>query len=540
MPFDAEVLVSGTWVGPIHVLQCNPTSKPHYRCVECKGILLLRCWTSTKRRGHFFHKNETQRCGRHTNDSPESYEHIFTKHWVCRYWRQILQRHCNSCGANSCDRPFADCEARVEVGWQENRYRLDVALERNGAVVGCFEITNTHQSTQKKTAAFKQTFVHDGFAPFEIQTSDVKELLSDTLTMSAVNVNFANLPVSYAFDMLPFEQSEPRCAQCAHTWRCELLMGIEGQKRWDIQQVEKSNAVNVCAHWLVQTAAWCNTCGFKMQSCIDTSTVVERIRISVYSCVSSCTWQLLKQTQEHYFQCPQCQARYALESTATSDLLKYYLDCTAAWCNTCGFEMQCCVDTSTIVKRITQHSLVSGTYWHLLVEQYFQCPQCQARYALESTATSDLCKLQGAVALSLSLHNRHIGCDTCGCPVTLEFDACVIQASDVVLWRRGLGHDSRMVVAFAEVLSAVTGKLPHKLRNWCVCHRCGILECEKKERRNIQSEEVDTRRDIEQHAVTATRFWMTPAAEKYHKKLSQLSQISVHPRKKQRGISDFF
>ena len=467
MPFDAEVLVSGTWVGPIHVLQCNPTSKPHYRCVECKGILLLRCWTSTKRRGHFFHKNETQRCGRHTNDSPESYEHIFTKHWVCRYWRQILQRHCNSCGTNSCDRPFADCEARVEVGWQENRYRLDVALERNGAVVGCFEITNTHQSTQKKTAAFKQTFVHDGFAPFEIQTSDVKELLSDTLTMSAVNVNFANLPVSYAFDMLPFE---PRCAQCAHTWRCELLMGIEGQKRWDIQQVEKSNAVNVCAHWLVQTAAWCNTCGFKMQSCIDTSTVVERIRISVYSCVSSCTWQLLKQTQEHYF----------------------------------------------------------------------QCPQCQARYALESTATSDLCKLQGAVALSLSLHNRHIGCDTCGCPVTLEFDACVIQASDVVLWRRGLGHDSRMVVAFAEVLSAVTGKLPHKLRNWCVCHRCGILECEKKERRNIQSEEVDTRRDIEQHAVTATRFWMTPAAEKYHKKLSQLSQISVHPRKKQRGISDFF
>ena len=39
--------------------------------------------------------------------------------------------------------------------------------------------------------------------------------------------------------------------------------------------------------------------------------------------------------------------------------------------------------------------------------------------------------------------------------------------------------------------------------------------------------EPPVHRDIEQHAVTATRFWMTPAAEKYQKKLSQLSQIYV-------------
>ena len=73
-----------------------------------------------------------------------------------------------------------------------------------------------------------------------------------------------------------------------------------------------------------------------------------------------------------------------------------------------------------------------------------------------------------------------------------------IRGCDVAMWRRGLVHDSNLGVAFAEVLSAMTGNLPHKLRSWCVRHRCGILECEEKERRNIQSQKVDTRRDIEQ------------------------------------------
>ena len=220
---------------------------------------------------------------------------------------------------------------------------------------------------------------------------------------------------------------------------------------------------------------------------------------------------------------------------------------TAAWCQTCGFQMECRVDSSTLVERIVQHLRASCCVhtWPRQTQELFRCPQCQVRYTLESTATSDLlkgyldCKLQGTVALChyLSLPNRHIGCDTCGLPVTLEFVACVIEASDVVLSRRG----SNVVVAFAEVLSSImTGQLPNKLRSWCVCRPCMILGCEMTGRHNIQTGELDSRRDIEQHAVTATRFWMTPAAEKYHKKLSQLSQISVHPRKKQRGITDFF